>query len=131
MCQLFANIFTLPIVGYLYWGGDAHSDHYTAINCTTLAGAILGQLVLGFLADKLGRCKVYGWELFIVIVASIGAAMSSTGIDNSMEISAWLVFMRFLTGFGVGAEYPITAVITSELVNHFSFHNTWFEDAGN
>jgi len=78
-----------------------------------LAGAILGQLILGFLADKLGRCKVYGWELSIVIVASVGVAMSSTGV-NSMQITAWLVFFRFLAGIGVGAGYPITAVVTSE-----------------
>ena len=114
LSQLFANNFTLPILGYLYWRDDNSSDHETGINSATLSGAILGQIVLGFLADKLGRCRMYGWELSIIIVASIGVAMSSQGLNSSMRITPWLVFFRFLTGIGVGAEYPITAVITSE-----------------
>lgn len=100
-------------MGSLYWSKDTRSDHETGINVATLGGAICGQLGLGFLADKLGRKKVYGWELSIVAVASVGVAMASEGM-KSMRITPWLVFFRFLTGVGVGAEYPITAVITSE-----------------
>ena len=88
------------------------------INVATLGGAICGQLLLGFLADKLGRKKVYGWELLILITSSVGAAMASEGkvIEGkaSMVITSWLVFFRFLAGVGIGAEYPTTAVITSE-----------------
>ncbi len=113
VAQLFANDFGLPIVGYLYWNDDIRSDHELGINVATLVGAMCGQLILGFLADRLGRKKVYGWELFIVIVSSVGVSIASTGME-SMRITPWLVFFRFLTGVGVGAEYPITAVITSE-----------------
>lgn len=119
MNQLFANGFALPIIGSLYWPNDSRSDHDLGINVATLGGTIFGQLLLGFLADKLGRKKVYGWELLIVIVSSVGAAMASEGMSStegmsSMRITPWLVFFRFLTGVGVGAEYPTTAVITSE-----------------
>ena len=42
------------------------------INLTTLAGTIIGAIVFGFLADRHGRKKIYGLELAIVIVATIG-----------------------------------------------------------
>lgn len=100
-------------MGFLYWKDDQHSGHETGINSATLSGAIVGQIVLGILADKYGRCKVYGRELMVIIAASIGMTMASTGM-GSMRITGWLVFWRFVTGFGIGAEYPLTAVITSE-----------------
>lgn len=87
---------------------------------------MLGQVVLGILADKLGRRKVYGWELVTVVVASLAISMSSNGAiapagtpgagTPSMQITSWLIFWRFVIGFGVGAEYPLTAAITSESV---------------
>lgn len=94
------------------------SDHETAINSLTLLGAIIGQVFLGVLADKYGRSNVYGWELGIIIVSSVVITMPSTGLlsngSSSMRISPWLIFWRLIIGFGVGAEYPITAVLTSE-----------------
>lgn len=120
--KLFANNFALPIIGYLYWPDDSSSEHETGINCATLAGTILGQVVLGIFADRKGRKKVYGYELLIVLLASVAISMASAGLvlpgsppgNGSMSITAWLVVLRFVIGFGVGAEYPITAAITSE-----------------
>ena len=120
--KLFANNFALPILGYLYWPNASTSSHETGINCATLAGTIIGQVVLGISADRKGRKKVYGYELFIVLLGSLAISMASPGLippgsppgHGSMSITAWLVVLRFVIGFGVGAEYPITAAITSE-----------------
>jgi PHS family inorganic phosphate transporter-like MFS transporter len=94
------------MIGYVYWGEDPKSDHQTGINSLTLCGCIVGQIVLGILADILGRKKLYGWELAILIASALGVAMSSNGNvvngESSMRISAWLMFMRFVAGVGIG-----------------------------
>ena len=112
--KLFANNFALPIIGYLYWPQDSSSGHETGINCATLAGTIVGQVVLGIMADRKGRKKVYGYELLIVLLGSVFISAVSAGLNGSMSITAWLVCLRFVNGFGVGAEYPVTAAFTSE-----------------
>jgi PHS family inorganic phosphate transporter-like MFS transporter len=106
------------MVGYVYWNKDQQSDHETGIDSVTLAGCIIGQIALGVAADFLGRKRLYGWELVILIASALGVAMSSNGAsfsgESSMRISAWLMFTRFIAGIGIGADYPLTAVITAE-----------------
>ena len=80
----------------------------------TLAGTVLGMGLFGFFADKNGRKKMYGVELVLLIMATLGVVMASTGADNSMNIFAWLIWWRIIVGIGVGADYPLSAVITSE-----------------
>lgn len=72
------------------------------------------MLIFGFLADKFGRRRLYGLELVLVIFSTLGMAQASTGINNSMNILPWIIFWRFLMGLGIGAEYPLSAVITAE-----------------
>jgi MFS transporter, PHS family, inorganic phosphate transporter len=87
----------------------------------TLTGSIVGQLLFAILADKYGRQKLYGVELIIVILATLGLAQSSYGIPatidgvahTSMNVLSWIQFWRFAMGVGIGAEYPLSAVITS------------------
>ena len=80
----------------------------------TLTGSILGQLLFGYLADKYGRTTLYGFELLIVVISTIGVAQSSPGIGGSMSITASLMAWRGLMGIGIGAEYPLSATITAE-----------------
>ena len=104
------------MLAFVYWDTDSRSDHETAINSATLAGSIAGQIICGLLADRFGRRKIYGVELVVLIGSVLGAAMSSTGKDNSMSIVSWMIFWRFVTGLSIGAEYPLSAVLTSESV---------------
>ena len=75
--------------------------------CSTLAGAFFGQLIFGLLGDLYGRRKMYGLELLILIVGSIGTAMASAGQNGSMNFLGWFVFWRIFMGIGIGADYPI------------------------
>jgi MFS transporter, PHS family, inorganic phosphate transporter len=102
------------MLGFVYWNSDVHSDHETAINSATLAGCIVGQIIFGALADHWGRRKMYGFELIILAVGTFGFVMASAGYNGSMNIVSWLIFWRFISGIGIGAGYPLSAVITSE-----------------
>ncbi|KAH7026334.1 inorganic phosphate transporter [Microdochium trichocladiopsis] len=83
------------------------------INLFTLLGSVVGQLLFGFLADFYGRTKLYGIELILVIVSTIGVATSSHGVGD-LSFLGLFIWWRFVMGIGIGAEYPLSAVITSE-----------------
>jgi PHS family inorganic phosphate transporter-like MFS transporter len=107
----------LPSLAFVYWRHDMGGDRETAINAITLTGSLLGQLIFGFLADRFGRRKLYGLELIVVIFGTLGLVQSSAGYNNAtMSILGWLMFWRFFVGLGIGAEYPLSAVITAESV---------------
>lgn len=112
--KLFATNMALPMISYVYWRDDTSSIRLTCINMATLAGTLLGMVLFGFLADKHGRKKMYGVELVLLITATLGVVMSSEGQNGSMNVFAWLIWWRVCVGIGVGADYPLSAVITSE-----------------
>ena len=69
-----------------YYPHEMTAGTETLLRCATLLGAIFGQIIFGFLADLCGRRKMYGIELYIVIIAIVGILMSSSGSDNSLSI---------------------------------------------
>lgn len=78
----------------------------------TLVGSICGMLIMGHLADRGGRKKLYGLELLILIVSTMGMTQASNGVlskDNkpSMDIYGWLAWWRIALGFGIGAEVSL------------------------
>ncbi|EDU45291.1 Inorganic phosphate transporter [Pyrenophora tritici-repentis] len=118
---LFALNVVTPMLGYVYWphhleGGvpSVPSSVKTAMMCSTLVGTMLGQIGFGFAADQLGRRKMYGLELVIIIVGTMLLLMSSNGEKNSMAIGGWVIPWRAIMGIGIGADYPLSAVITAE-----------------
>ena len=82
--------------------------------CALLAGSIVGQLAFGVLGDWLGRKRMYGRLLVIIMVATVLLALSAKGAEASMSISALLFVWRFCMGIGIGGDYPLSASITSE-----------------
>ena len=64
---------------------------------TYIAGAVLGALYFGWLADRLGRRKLF----FITLAVYIGATALTA---LSWNLWSFLLF-RFLTGAGIGGEY--------------------------
>jgi PHS family inorganic phosphate transporter-like MFS transporter len=65
----------------------------------TLFGSVCGQLSFGFLADFYGRTRLYGIELVLVIVSTIGVATSSHGYGD-MSFLGLFVWWRFVMGIG-------------------------------
>lgn len=79
------------------------------LNGASLAAAACGAIFFGTLSDKLGRKKMYGVE---VAVLFCGAILSS------LTPSFWyLLLARIVVGFGIGGDYPSSAVIASEHAN--------------
>jgi PHS family inorganic phosphate transporter-like MFS transporter len=85
------------------------SGQVSLLNSTMLFAAFLGAMVLGRFADLGGRKRVYWLVAAIMIVAALGSAVAP---------SYWvLIGFRFLLGFGVGGDYPVSAVLMSEYAN--------------
>lgn len=99
--QLFAVSLTMPLIKLVYYyPHEMPSGTETLLRCATLLGAIVGQVTFGFLADLYGRRKMYGIELYIIIIAIVGILMSSSGADNSLSIFSSLFAWRFIMGIG-------------------------------
>ncbi|KAF2432031.1 MFS general substrate transporter [Tothia fuscella] len=111
--NLFATNVISPSLAYVYWNDATSNDRERNINVITLCGSVVGMILFGFLADLLGRRRLYGVELVLVTVASLGMAQCSEGF-HSMDIVGWLSFWRLVLGVGIGAEYPLSAVISAE-----------------
>jgi PHS family inorganic phosphate transporter-like MFS transporter len=83
--------------------------HLAVLNSIMLAAACLGALVFGRYADVVGRKRVYWLVAAVMIAGALGSALSG---------SFWvLIGFRFLLGFGVGGDYPVSAVMVSEYAN--------------
>ena len=104
------DLFVIGIASTLIakeWG--LSSGELALLNSTMLAAAFLGAFVFGRFADLAGRKRVYWMVAAIMIVGALGSAVSP---------SLWvLIVFRFVLGFGVGGDYPVSAVMMSEYAN--------------
>jgi MFS family permease len=73
-----------------------------------IAGAVLGALFFGRLADHLGRKRMFLVTLAVYLVATV-----LTGFTWDMWSFA---FCRFFTGFGIGGEYAAINSAIDELI---------------
>ncbi|CCG83198.1 Phosphate:H symporter [Taphrina deformans PYCC 5710] len=115
--DIFAVNFANIMIGYAYYSGTTHKGKIptnadTAIKVATSGGTVIGQLGFGALADHLGRKKMYGIELMVIIVATLGLALTAGG--RATELVGVFIFWRVLLGTGIGGDYPLSAIITSE-----------------
>ncbi|KAJ3066968.1 hypothetical protein HDU98_009786 [Podochytrium sp. JEL0797] len=86
------------------------------MKASTNWGNLVGQVGFGILGDKLGRKKMYGVELIIMIVCTLGSTLSASMV-NGWSVLTVLSIWRFFLGIGIGGDYPMSAVITSEFAN--------------
>jgi MFS transporter, PHS family, inorganic phosphate transporter len=104
------DLFVIGIVSTLItaqWHLSA--DRLALLNSTMLGAAFLGALFFGRFADLGGRKRVYWLVAAIMVTGALGSALAP---------SYWvLIAFRFVLGFGVGGDYPVSAVMVSEYAN--------------
>src|SRR6201996_8773575 len=101
------DLFVIGIVSTLLktqWHLD--TSRLAVLNAVMLGAAFLGALVFGRVADKIGRTRVYWMSAAPMVIAGDGSALGTA--------LAVLVAFRFLLGFGLGGDYPVSAVLMSE-----------------
>ncbi|OCK96699.1 MFS general substrate transporter [Cenococcum geophilum 1.58] len=112
--DIFAVNMIVPMISIVYWNGEISPSAELSINMATLVGTFIGQVVVGVLGDRLGRKKMYGLLLILIIIGTVGLSLVSKGAANSINILGWVVSWRILMGVGIGGDYPLSAVITAE-----------------
>ncbi|CAM6103952.1 unnamed protein product [Calypogeia fissa] len=125
--DLFAIVSITNLLGRIYYfdpGTDTHPATkpgtlppgvYGALTGMAYCGAFCGQLFFGWAGDRLGRRKVYGITLVLMMICSINCGLSYG--KSAKGVIATLCFFRFWLGFGVGGDYPLSATLMSEYSN--------------
>ncbi|CAM8982215.1 unnamed protein product [Rhodiola kirilowii] len=120
--DLFSISLVTSLLGRIYYHkqgsgrpGTLPPDVAGAVNGVAFVGTLIGQLFFGWLGDKLGRKKVYGITLLLMIFCSIASGLSFGHTPKA--VIGTLCFFRFWLGFGIGGDYPLSAVIMSEYAN--------------
>ncbi|ORY89459.1 putative phosphate transporter [Leucosporidium creatinivorum] len=116
--DIFAINLASTMIGYVYRPMPASglpsltANQDLGLKVSTPVGTLMGQLGFGYLADVYGRKKMYGIELMIIIIATIGQAVAGRG--PAVSLIGVLIMWRFIMGLGIGGDYPLSATITSE-----------------
>ncbi|XP_073010832.1 probable inorganic phosphate transporter 1-10 [Typha latifolia] len=119
--DLFCISPVMKLIGRIYYDardGNPGLTPPTVVSATVaiaLLGTVIGQLVFGALGDRIGRRRVYGLSLLLMISSSIGCGFSICRTRKCVLTS--LCFFRFLLGIGIGGDYPLSATIMSEFAN--------------
>ncbi|RKL15309.1 Repressible high-affinity phosphate permease [Fusarium oxysporum] len=102
------------MLGIVYYPGKGKlaTSSDNAIKLSTSAGTVIGQLGFGMLADIVGRKRMYGLELIVIIFATLAQAL--TAGSPSTSLVGLIIFWRVVMGVGIGGDYPLSSIITSE-----------------
>src|SRR3981081_1403211 len=73
-----------------------------------IGGAVSGALIFGYLADRLGRKRLFLITLSLYLLATLATA-------SSWNFFSFILF-RFLTGSGIGGEYAAINSAIDELI---------------
>jgi putative MFS transporter len=96
------------VLGATIKSGFATLGEAAVFVSATFIGMMLGSVVTGFLGDRFGRRFTYQANLAIFGIASLGAAFSP-----SMAV---LIALRFVMGFGLGAENVVGYATLTEFI---------------
>ncbi|KAG8873563.1 Inorganic phosphate transporter pho84 [Tulasnella sp. 331] len=111
--DIFAINLCSAMIGTIYSkGGKVTANQDLGLKVASPVGTLVGQLLFGWLADVVGRKKMYGVELMLILVATFGQVVAGHG--PGVNIFGVLILWRFIMGIGIGGDYPLSAIITSE-----------------
>ncbi|XP_042518055.1 inorganic phosphate transporter 1-4-like [Macadamia integrifolia] len=120
--DLFCISLVTKLLGRIYYTHEGAEKPGTlppnvadAVNGVALCGTLAGQLFFGWLGDKMGRKRVYGLTLMLMVGCSVASGLSFG--HQAKGVMATLCFFRFWLGFGIGGDYPLSATIMSEYAN--------------
>nr|AFH74431.1 phosphate transporter [Cucurbita maxima x Cucurbita moschata] len=120
--DLFCVSLVTKLLGRIYYHkqgsdkpGELPGNVAAAVNGVAFCGTLSGQLFFGWLGDKMGRKRVYGMTLMLMVICSVASGLSFSSSPTS--VVATLCFFRFWLGFGIGGDYPLSATIMSEYAN--------------
>ncbi|KAI1633974.1 H+ symporter [Biscogniauxia mediterranea] len=124
--DIFAINLVTTLLGVVFWHGppseaqNGYGGNYgvlptpvnQALKASTSAGIVIGQVVFGWMADRFGRRKMYGIELGIILFSTMSCCLVAG--SQAVSVTGLLTFWRVMMGIGIGGDYPLSAVITSE-----------------
>ncbi|XP_078440177.1 putative inorganic phosphate transporter 1-3 [Wolffia australiana] len=120
--DLFCISLVTKLLGRVYYfkndperPGSLPPNVAAAVNGVAFCGTLSGQLFFGWLGDKMGRKRVYGMTLMLMVLCSVASGLSFG--HSATGTMATLCFFRFWLGFGIGGDYPLSATIMSEYAN--------------
>ncbi|KAH9928735.1 phosphate transporter [Fomitopsis serialis] len=121
--DIFAINVVTVMLGYVYGdeqdasvpgvaGRSLSAKQQLGVKVATPIGIIVGQLLFGWLGDVMGRKRIYGLELMIMIIGTFGQTIAAPSM--AVSFIALLIVWRTFMGIGIGGDYPLSAVISSE-----------------
>ena len=87
---------------------SASATQIGLVSAAAIVGAVFGATLLGPLGDRLGRRRIFQFDLVLFVIGSLLCA------------AAWnlgaLIAFRFLLGLAIGLDYPIAASYLAEIL---------------
>ncbi|KAL6839728.1 hypothetical protein ACP4OV_030416 [Aristida adscensionis] len=104
------------LLGHVYYEDKLPRGVSAAVHSIALCGAVPGQLVFGWLGDKMGRKRIYGVTLLLMVACSLASGLSFSKREGRNVVIV-LCFFRFWLGVSIGGDYPLSATIMAEYAN--------------
>ncbi|MEI2401257.1 MFS transporter, partial [Paenibacillus phytohabitans] len=78
------------------------------IGSSALIGLFLGSLILGRVADIVGRQKIFALNFIIIVLASFFQFFADSAVE--------LFILRIIIGFGLGGDYSVGHTMLAEIL---------------
>ncbi|KAI0046572.1 MFS general substrate transporter [Auriscalpium vulgare] len=114
--DIFAIGIAAVMLGYVYGkDNELQPNVEFGLKVASPIGNLFGQVLFGWLADIIGRKRMYGVELIIIITSTFAQALAGSG--PAVNAIGVITALRFFMGVGIGGDYPLSAVISSEFAS--------------